>query len=124
MYVYVCREKKRDEKQGVVFTVLPKRIKNSIYIYIYIKRQRERERERERNKKRERRGEKEAPPPETAGESQKNNDSDGVSESENKRQEKTLKVMCFTDSKKNDAERIFLTLIASHSRTCGHTSCR
>ena len=42
------------------------------------------------------------------GESQKHIDSDGVSESENKRHEKTLKVMCFMDSKKNHAQRIFL----------------
>jgi len=68
----------------------------SLYIYVYIYR----ERERERNKKREKRGEEEAPPPETTGESQRHNDSDGVSESENKRQEKTLKVKCFMDSKK------------------------
>jgi len=81
-----------------------------IYIYIYI----------EGNKKRERRGEEEAPPTETAGKSQRNNDSDGVSESVNKRQEKTLKVKCFMDSKKNHAKRIFL--IVSHS--CGHTSWR
>ena len=40
------------------------------------------------------------PPPETAGESQRHNDSDGVSESENKGQEKILKVMCSMDSKK------------------------
>jgi len=68
-----------------------------MYIYIYI----------EGNKKRERRGEEEAPPPETMGESQRHNDSDGVSESENKRQEKTLKVMCFMDSKNKPRERIF-----------------
>jgi len=37
---------------------------------------------------------------ETAGESQSHNHSDGVSWSTNKRQEKTLKVMCFIDSKK------------------------
>ena len=48
------------------------------------------------------------------------NHPDGVSESTNKRQEKTLKVMCFIDSKKNHSKRIFLT--ASHSRTFGHTS--
>ena len=48
--------------------------------------------------------------------------SDGVSESTNKRQETTLKVMCFIDSKKNHSKRIFLT--ASHSRTIGHTSWR
>jgi len=60
-----------------------------MYIYIYI----------EGNKKRERWGEEEAPPPETTGKSQRHNDSDGVSEAENKRQEKTLKVMCFMDSK-------------------------
>jgi len=34
---------------------------------------------------------------EPAGESQSQNDSDGVSESENKRQEKTLKVICFIE---------------------------
>jgi len=34
---------------------------------------------------------------ETAGKSQSHNHSDGVSESINKRQEKTLKVMCFVD---------------------------
>ena len=37
---------------------------------------------------------------ETAGESQSLNHSDGISESRNKRQEKTLKVMCFIHSKK------------------------
>ena len=74
----------------------------------------------EGNKKRKRQGEEEAPSPETAGESQRNNDSDGVSESVNKRQEMTLKVKCFMDSKKNHAKRIFL--IVSHS--CGHTSWR
>ena len=34
---------------------------------------------------------------ETAGESQSHNDLDGFSESENKRQKKTLKAMCFID---------------------------
>ena len=38
---------------------------------------------------------------ETAGESQCQNNSDGVSQSENERQEKTLKAMCFIDSKKS-----------------------
>jgi len=35
VYVYVCREKKRDEKQGAVFAVLLKRFKNNIYLSIY-----------------------------------------------------------------------------------------
>jgi len=38
---------------------------------------------------------------ETAGESHNDNDADGVAESENKRREKTLKVTCFIDPKKN-----------------------
>jgi len=59
VYVYVLREEKRDEKQGAV---LPKRIKNSIYIYIYIKRQRERERERGEQEEGETRGERSASP--------------------------------------------------------------
>jgi len=46
---------------------------------------------------------------ERGGESQCHNYSDGVSESINKRQEKTLKVMCFIDSKINHSKRIFLT---------------
>jgi len=36
----------------------------------------------------------------TRNSGQSNNHSDGVSESTNKRQVKTLKVMCFNDSKK------------------------
>jgi len=75
-------------------------IERDTYVYIctYIY-----NREREGNKKSERRGEEEAALSETQGESQRNKDSDGVSESENKRQVKTLKVMCFMDSKKNHA---------------------
>ena len=94
MYVCMCMygETKREMRNRAL--CYRKELRTiSLYIYIYIYR----EREREGNKKRERRGEKEAPPPETAGESQKKNDSDGVSESENKRQKKTLKVMCFMD---------------------------
>ena len=64
--------------------------------------------------KRERRGEEEAPPPETVGESQSHNDSDGVSESENKRQEKTLKVLCFIDSKKSRQEHLLDRLPLPH----------
>ena len=63
-----------------------------MYLCIYI--------EREGNKKRERGGEEEVPSPKTADESQRHHDSDGVSESENKRQEETLKVMCFMNLKK------------------------
>ena len=57
MFVYVWRDKKRDEKQGAV---LPKRIKNNISIYIYI--HIEREREREEQEEGETRGERSASP--------------------------------------------------------------
>ena len=43
---------------------------------------------------------------EPAGESQSQNDSDGVSESENKRQEKTLKVVCFIKAIKHGEDTL------------------
>jgi len=43
---------------------------------------------------------------EPAGESQSHIDSDGVSESENKRQEKTLKVVCFIEAVKHGEDTL------------------
>jgi len=43
---------------------------------------------------------------EPAGESQSQNDSDGVSESENKRHEKTLNVVCFIEAIKHGEDTL------------------
>jgi len=53
------------------------------------------------------------------GKSQSHSDPDGVSESENKREGKTLKVMCFILIQKKKCQAHLLDHI--HTRNCGYT---